>query len=72
MAKNIEETFTIKIDDQPYHVTARNFNDHEFFFHKNGDSPTAYLNTDGLRKLGQHLIDSANKIDADPVFTPQK
>lgn len=68
MAKAIEETFSIELNGQNFHITARNYNAHQFTWMRGIDSVDSHLTTEEMRRLGKHLIDSANKIDEDPDF----
>lgn len=72
MGKIIEETFTKIIDRTDFYVIARNYNKHYLRFFNSGTACEVALTTDELRDLGNHLIDSANKIDADPDFNQKK
>lgn len=65
--KNITETFPLKLSkDLTCFVTARNYNSHYIGF-SNG-LKDAHMTTDQMRKVAEHLIESADKIDNDPVF----
>lgn len=69
--KQIEETYSQKIGNTHYHVTARNWNDHEFSVRYNSSALDVYHSVDGLRELAKYLIECADKIDADPDFKNQ-
>lgn len=67
--KQIEETFSIKFNDgQSFRITARNYNEHYIWLTGNN----LYLTTEYMRELANHLLRTADKIDADEVFNPKK
>jgi len=66
--KTITETFSLKLDkDRFCHVTARNYNKHIIDF---GISNQLYLTVDELRKVAEHLLITAKKIESDKLLTP--
>ena len=67
--KQTEETFSIKLDNgQSFHVTARNYNEHYIWL----SVSRICLTTDYMREVSNHLLRTADKIDADKIFNPKK
>ena len=69
--KLITETFSIELPDKnstkvtKFHIEARNYNEHRVNF---GGQESICLSLANMYVLGNHLIDTAHKIDNDPVF----
>lgn len=66
--KQITETFVVKFDSLTIAVEARNFNTHQLSINWASQSARVPLTTSEMKKLANHLMMAADKIEQDPAF----
>ena len=66
--KQITETFSLEFgfrNNHRFHIIARNYNEHRISM--TGEC----LSTKDMRAIGNHLLQTADTIDADEIFNPK-